>query len=79
MCATFAITQCRRHPSFDSKSLRYTKAVGRHGDNMVSMQVGIADGWFNIRSDDVELLTDLKPQSFREPAALLRSMVTGGS
>ena len=35
-------------------------------DDMVSMQVGIADGWFDVVSDDLELLTGLKPQSFRD-------------
>lgn len=35
-------------------------------DDMVSMQVGIADGWFDIVSNDVETLTGQKPQSFRD-------------
>jgi NAD(P)H dehydrogenase (quinone) len=37
-------------------------------DDMVSMQVGIADGWFDVVSNDVELLTGHKPQSFRDYA-----------
>jgi NAD(P)H dehydrogenase (quinone) len=47
-------------------------------DDMVSMQVGIADGWFDIVSDNVERLTGSKPQSFRDFArerqAELRAM-----
>lgn len=37
-------------------------------DDMVSMQVGIAGGWFDIASHDVETLTGHKPQSFRDYA-----------
>ena len=37
-------------------------------DDMVSMQVGIAEGWFDVLSDDVERLTGTKPQSFRSYA-----------
>lgn len=48
-------------------------------DDMVSMQVGIADGWFDVESDDVERLTGQKPQSFRDFArerqAQLQDMV----
>ena len=50
-------------------------------DDMVSMQVGIADGWFDVESNDVELLTGRRPQSFRDYArqrsAELRAMVAG--
>jgi NAD(P)H dehydrogenase (quinone) len=52
-------------------------------DDMVSMQVGIADGWFDVESNDVELLTGRKPQAFRDyaqqRAAELRAFVTGGA
>jgi NAD(P)H dehydrogenase (quinone) len=47
-------------------------------DDMVSMQVGIADSWFDILSEDVERLTGTKPQTFRDFArerqAQLRTM-----
>jgi NAD(P)H dehydrogenase (quinone) len=42
-------------------------------DDMVSMQVGIADGWFDIDSNDFEHLTGRKPQSFRDYARLRSS------
>jgi len=35
-------------------------------DDMVSMQVGIAGGWFDVFSDDVERLTGTKPRGFRD-------------
>jgi NAD(P)H dehydrogenase (quinone) len=37
-------------------------------DDMVSMQVGIADGWFDVESDDFEALTGRRPQAFRDYA-----------
>jgi NAD(P)H dehydrogenase (quinone) len=52
-------------------------------DDMVSMQVGIADGWFDILSNDVEHLTGRKPQSFadfaRQRAGELRTMAANAA
>ncbi len=35
-------------------------------DDMVSLEIGIRDGWFDIESDDVFTLTGQRPQSFRD-------------
>ena len=34
-------------------------------DDIVSMELALKDGWFDIQSDDFERLTGRKPQSFR--------------
>jgi NAD(P)H dehydrogenase (quinone) len=51
-------------------------------DDMVSMQVGIAGGWFDVVSDDVERLTGTKPRGFRDFAcdhrAFLRALPAAG-
>lgn len=41
-------------------------AIPWSSDDMVSLEIGIRDGWFDIESDDVFALTGRKPQSFRD-------------
>lgn len=41
-------------------------AIPWSSDDMVSLEVGIRDGWFDIESNDVFTLTGQPPQSFRD-------------
>ena len=52
-------------------------------DDIVSMELALKDGWFDIESDDFESLTGRKPQSFRsfalERRAALRELAAARS
>lgn len=58
-------------------------AIPWSSDDIVSMEVGIRDGWFDIESRDVELLTGTPAQSFRDFALSrqddLRALVAEGA
>jgi len=80
-------TAAQAYAEFDSMGVPRTAApdesvdgIPWSSDDMVSMQIGIAGGWFDIASNDVEILTGRKPQSFRdyanERSADLRALAT---
>lgn len=58
-------------------------AIPWSSDDIVSMEIGIRDGWFDIESDDVATLTGTRAQSFRDFAMSrqddLRALAAYGS
>lgn len=66
------VTPDQRYVFFDSLGVprvavpdQAVDAIPWSSDDMVSLEIGIRDGWFDVESDDVFLLTGRQPQSFR--------------